>query len=191
MTDTTTEAPAADPAPTDQSTPLETAVAAAADAAPSDPAPAVDLAADEAAKAKGFANAQAEADAKAAAESDGKKAAKPRQRKPKAPVAAELPDLGDWLAAGHGALSIGLGDANGPSDRLPATALDGVTRRGGRFVTSGAIVPRTARLTGAVSVTHAWLIDGETPVARCELGAAMTLHPNAQVEFKAGSLAFA
>ncbi|QJQ31817.1 hypothetical protein GV829_04610 [Sphingomonas lacunae] len=203
LTDLATDpaaAPSTDPAPVDEPTPLETAVAAA-DAAPADPAadPAVASAeaeaeakgaADEAAKAKGFANAQAEADAKAAAETGDKKAAKPRQRKPKAPVAADLPELADWLASGHGELSIGFGDVAAPAASMPSTPVAGMTRRGGRFVTDGAVVPRTARLPGALSVTHAWLIDGTTPIARCELGAAMTLQPNVQVEFKAGSLAF-
>ena len=151
----------------------------------------VDTVADNAAKAQGFANAQAAADAKAVAETSEKKAAKPRKGKAKAAATAELPHLADWLESGHGQLSIGMGDAAAPSDAVPPSPLFGVTRRNGRFVTDTAIVPRTARLIGAVTVTHAWLIDDVTPIAKCELAAPVTLQPNGQVEFRAGSLAFA
>lgn len=178
------DAAPADPAPTD---------AAPADAGPTDPAPvdpAAQAEADAAAKSAGFANAENKAEAEGAAGGGKAKGGRGRKAKAKAVDIDALPPLADWIDAGHGELSIGMGDATGPSDAVPTVPLHGVTRQRGRFVTDGAVVPRTAKLTQAVSVTHAWLIDGDTPIARCELAAAITLHPNAQVEFKAGTLAF-
>lgn len=197
-----------DPAAT---TPAIEPPAAPSPGAPADPAAPADAGAeqgdpvDTAAQAAADAKAQAEGYIDAAAKDDAETAAKAKPKKPKAAKAASPPSAQEvaianargldaareGIAAGQGdQLLVGFGDANRPFRDIPLMA--GAMRIvGPRIVTGADIVMRTGKLTGAVHVTHAWLIGSpDTVLARVELGAPMVVSPGQQIKIAAGRLAF-
>lgn len=157
--------------------------------------------ADRKAQAEGFTDQAGKVDAEAvAAAVKAKKPARAKSASATAKPTAEdvasanergLAEARERIAAGQGdGLMIGFGDEGRAFKDIPLVAGD-VRAVGPRLVTGVDILLRTGKLTGTVHVTHAWLIAGDSPLMRAELGAPMVVVPGQQIKIAAGRLAFA
>lgn len=93
--------------------------------------------------------------------------------------------------AGEMDLKVAFGDEKSLIRNLePVPLTTAPLPRGGNLVTADAISVDTDGLPGRISVSHAYLLDGEKPIGRCELAAPLPLVPGERARFAPGSLMF-
>lgn len=149
-------------------------------------------AADAKAQAAGFVDAQAQADAEKRVTKKAKPAAVRASKVAAIDHENGLAQARALIQAGEGdVLRVGFGDASKPFDAIPFATAE-MRAVGLRLVTGVDIIMRTAKLSGTVTVSHAWLIGkSDAVMAGAELGAPMVVVPGQQIKIVAGRLAFA
>ncbi len=90
----------------------------------------------------------------------------------------------------EGNFKVAFGDSKSLIRNLEPIALNSVHPRGDDLVNGDDVEVDATGLPARVSADYAYLLDGDTPIGRCELAAPLPLAPGERAQFRAGTLLF-